>query len=946
MDPCPVLVGRQQELTALRALLDAGGGVAIVSGEAGIGKSRLVREFASLAVEAGRIVLWGRPEEVAQPGPFALIVDLLESIAERGGGDVKKEARALESELLRSAGEDEQRPAPTPRAVAAEIRGLVSQLGAPPLIVLEDLHWADEASHSVLLHLGRAARDDGHAIVATVRGEQEMSRPSLHRLLDTLRRDRVASEVLLSPLDHSEIAEMVTAMWGLEPGSEDLERIQQMGEGVPFFVEELARSPEAHAHVVPHSVGQALQSRLEQLSPEARRVVVTASLLIAAIDPDVLAVACEEGRDDVRRQLVEAAGAGLVADHDGRLIFRHALVRDAIAGSLVSIEASRLHLRLAKAIEEVHTSDLDRHATALMRHYTNCGDLESACKYALIAGHHALIIASLAEARAAFNHALQQSGGESIEAIAGLAEVEFRDGNEGQAAVLFRRSADAYLTRGRLEDAARQLNRLAWALYGRDDLTAVSRVLDETLEWLSNDTRSELYAATLVQKGNMLAFLFNDFEAARPILVAGAEAAKEVNSLSLVAESLDGLAHVAENTGQWQEALDFATRAAETARDANNPEVVGRSHNNLAIKLASYGHPSDALDVLAVGRSYLQRGHGRAAVGALDVTNAWIARLMGRPNEVASLAARGQATWQRWRVHSRVLEAWAALEQNEPDRAAAVVEIAWAELGGRQLLDKLLTGQPSFHPEASQMLHSELLLLLNAERAEEAVSVARTLVAMDEQASEKFDLGNSLVLLGRALMASNNYDEVDSVLERLVLLLEKAPCPFLEASLLELQGLRLRSDRARASDLFVRSADQFERILNISDRARCLRLAGEVGVSDGREADAIALLKMARELSESSGARLEQNRTEALLRSLGVRPRAGRPRRSADDKSLSPRESEVVALVAEGASNSEIGHRLFLSGRTVQDHISHALKKLGLNSRAALASWAVKQGMV
>ncbi|MGH2784300.1 MAG: ATP-binding protein, partial [Actinomycetota bacterium] len=178
MDPCPVLVGREQELAALRAVLDAGGGVAIVSGEAGIGKSRLVREFANEAVARGRLDLWARPEEVAQPGPYALIVDLLESIAERGGGSIKTEARTLIAELSRT-DESDQRPAPSPRTVAAEIRGLVSQLKGSPLIVMEDLHWADERSHSVILHLMRAARDDQHVVIATMRPERGKSEESL-----------------------------------------------------------------------------------------------------------------------------------------------------------------------------------------------------------------------------------------------------------------------------------------------------------------------------------------------------------------------------------------------------------------------------------------------------------------------------------------------------------------------------------------------------------------------------------------------------------------------------------------------------------------------------------------------------------------------------------------------------------------------------------------------
>src|ERR1051326_2358562 len=134
MDPCPVLVGREQEMATLQSLLDAGGGVAIVSGEAGIGKSRLVREFAAIAEKSGRIVLWGRPEEVAQPGPYALIVDLLESIAGAGSPRTKAEARGLVNDLTPPSAPT-QRQMPTTRAVAAEIRGLLTQGRSGSLLI-------------------------------------------------------------------------------------------------------------------------------------------------------------------------------------------------------------------------------------------------------------------------------------------------------------------------------------------------------------------------------------------------------------------------------------------------------------------------------------------------------------------------------------------------------------------------------------------------------------------------------------------------------------------------------------------------------------------------------------------------------------------------------------------------------------------------------------------
>ena len=91
--------------------------------------------------------------------------------------------------------------------------------------------------------------------------------------------------------------------------------------------------------------------------------------------------------------------------------------------------------------------------------------------------------------------------------------------------------------------------------------------------------------------------------------------------------------------------------------------MIGRTHNNLAIKLSCYGKPNDALKALATGREYLQRGHGHAGVGALDVTQAWILKFMGRPEEAASVLSTSKGTWHRWRMHRRVLEAWAAVER-------------------------------------------------------------------------------------------------------------------------------------------------------------------------------------------------------------------------------------------------------------------------------------------
>lgn len=954
MNACPVLVGRDRELAELRAVLETGGGMALVSGEAGIGKSRLVREFAAAAEKRGRAVLWGRPEEVAQPGPYALVVDLLEALRERCAPAAAAEARDLVAELLRPAASDGEVPALSSRSIAARLRGLLSQLDAPPVVALEDLHTADEASHAVVLHLARSAADDGHVLIGTYRPEAVSQSVSLGRVLAALVRERIAHEVSLSPLAREEMAAMLEALWGRPPYPGELAAIERLGEGIPFFVEELAASEAAgQAPAVPRSIEQGVLARVRALGEEAATVLATASLVAGALDPAVIAIACDVPADAAARHLVEAVRAGLVADHEGKLAFRHGLVRDAIAASLVSLEAARIHGRLGRAIEAVHADELDLHATALARHYREAGDREQAVRYALLAGERALAAAATEEARTAFEQARDLSGGGSIPALRGLAEVELREGREREAAALFRAAIDALLHAGERVEAARTLGRLAWALNRGGDSAGAAAGLDEALALLADLRHSQDYARLMVRKGGMLAFDLNRHDEATPILAEGAEIARRLGDQALLAEALDGLAQGAERRGALREAGELGAEAIRMASESGRPETIGRTHNNYALALASHGFPREALAVVAAGRDHLRRAYGRAAVGALDVTHAWIARLMGLPNEVAALTARGQVAWHRWRGYRRVLEVWAALERNEVPRARSIVAATWEEVGGEANRRAWIADPAGPNQDASLSLLCEAILRLADGPAEVAVEVTSALVAFDRPGGDAFDLEQGLVLLARAQVLAGGRAEAEAALAELDALRATHPYPYLRAIGSEARGMiaLAAGDPGRAAGHFREAASGFEGCSNVSDRARCERLVAETVLgADGTagRTEAEERLRRALDLAQGSGALVEANRAEAVLRSLGIRPRAGRPRRGAPRAAggLSPREAEVAVLVADGATNAEIARRLFLSERTVQDHITHVLRKLRLPGRAALATWAVKQGMI
>lgn len=955
MDPCPVLVGRQQEMTALRQLLDAGGGVAVISGEAGIGKSRLVREFAAEAAQRGRVVLWGRPEEVAQPGPYALVADLLESIAERGGPKVKRQARELVADLLHQSEPDQQRSAPTARALAAEIRGLVAQLGAPPLVVLEDMHWADDSSHSVILNLARSAQDDSRILVATLRAEGAVSEQSLTRLLDALLRDRAALWTRLAPLREEDAAQMIEILKGEPLQAGELSEIGRLGEGIPFLIEELVTAKSQGGNrKLPLTIEQSVQARLKMLGAETERVVQTASLLAGAADVPVLAHACDLTDGDVAECLVYATRAGLLTDSDGRLMFRHGLMRDAIAAGLISVEAQQLHARLAAAIEKVHLLEMDAFAAALARHFHEAGDFDSAAQYAFRAGERALALGATTEARAAFTLAVSDGGSLTTEAQRGLAEVEFREGNEAAAADLFRAVAEDFKERGDTVQAAQALGRLAWARQDSWDPADVIAVLDEALGLVASDTEPVEFARLMVQKGSFLVFAFGEAARSQPILTDALEVAHASREYSVVAEALDGLAKAAASMGSLEDALRLGAEATEAAKRSNRTESIGRTHNNRAVFLALGGHGQAALEVLAEGRNHLIHTYGRAAVAAIDVTQAWIMWVMGLPADVANLTARGRFAWQRWRGYRWLLDIWAAVELGDRSVARARAREALLEVAGGQSISEVSSDPQQASFEAIQVILAHAIVERANGNAVIAVRLTERLALLEDSRIEPLDFAQLLSERAFALVDVGDVDQALSTSLRLSELSAQYEYPYLAAISREVDGvLALASGRVSEAEFFLNDAvERFAASGNSLDRARSMRLLSEARLRVGDSSNTqpvIGRLREAREIAAECGAAVELNRIDAVLRSVGVRPRAGRPRRkagSAGDSELSPRESEIAALVAVGDTNADIAARLFLSERTVEDHISKALKKLSLSGRAALASWAVRQGMI
>jgi DNA-binding CsgD family transcriptional regulator len=254
--------------------------------------------------------------------------------------------------------------------------------------------------------------------------------------------------------------------------------------------------------------------------------------------------------------------------------------------------------------------------------------------------------------------------------------------------------------------------------------------------------------------------------------------------------------------------------------------------------------------------------------------------------------------------------------------------------------------------DASAAVFSDVLLSLSEGHEIESTNAAVALVNYARQGAEKFDLGQMLVVKARVMIAASDFPTALQTLEELWELLSRHAYPYVEACAHEIASMLQREQGAmdEATNSLELALTLFEKCENQADLARCERFMAETLLAKGNaeaRTEAREHLKRARGLAENSGALVELNRIEQLARALGLRLRSGRSKGSKSDSTkLSPREVEVAALVAEGETNARIAARLFLSDRTVQDHITHALKKLNLSSRAALASWAARNGLL
>jgi tetratricopeptide (TPR) repeat protein len=460
------MVGRDGERAELMRHLDGAlaghGGVVLIGGEPGIGKTRLTEELLADARGRGAMGCVGHCYEMQGSPPYVPFVEITEYAARvvppaalrRLLGDDAPEVARLMPELRRMFAD-----IPQPVELPAEqqrwyffnaFRAFVERATrlAPLVAVFEDLHWADEPTLHLLLHLAQSVASTSLLIIGTYRDvELEVTRP-FAKVLESLLRQRLATRMALRRLPASGVDALLEAMSGRPAPASFARVVFHETEGNPFFVEEVFQhlaeegrlftsdgNWRSDLHVdtlnVPEGVRLVIGRRLERLSETARRVLTTGAVLgrtfSLALLEELESGPGGAGPDAMLDAIEEAERAHLVTPHgngrDAQYMFGHELIRQTLADALSMPRRQRLHGRIALAIETLHASQLAKHVSMLAHHFYQAGaaaDVEKTTDYLVQAADQAHATAAHEEAFGYLEHARSLWEGDRSDRMADL----------------------------------------------------------------------------------------------------------------------------------------------------------------------------------------------------------------------------------------------------------------------------------------------------------------------------------------------------------------------------------------------------------------------------------------------------------------------------------------------------------------------------------------------
>jgi len=861
------LLERDAPLATLHRLraeaANEGGRLVFVEGEAGIGKTSLLSAFAA-SVPEGVQVLLGSCDPLSTPRPLGPLLDIAEGLDPTFGPLVSESAPREEvlGSLLRALGRPD--------------RDLV--------VLLDDLHWADDATLDALRFVGRRIASTHALLVGTYRDDEVGRQHPLRVVVGDLATSPAVRRIPLAPLSKASVAE-------LSKGTDlDADELHDLTGGNPFYVTEVIAGAPAR---IPATVRDAVLARAARLSEAARRTLEAAAVIGPPTDPALLA-----GVVQGPLAAEECLAKGVLRTDGRSYVFRHEVARQAILDATDLAEQLALHARVLAALEA--GSEADRSDARLAHHAEGAGDRDAVLRYAPAAGRAAVAAGAHREAAAQFARALRFAG--DLPRVARgelLVDVAREHGLVARLDVAFpawEEARDIWHREGNAEREAAALTEYAMLLIGagrNEDAEAASRRALELVESMSDG------------------------------------AAK--------AEALGGQAYIRMLDRDNAEAIELGRKAIRMGE--GHPAAAGAvvaAWNSVGSSRILLGDiDGGRADLETSLRLALEYGFDRRVGGAYSVLYSALGE-MYRFAEADPYFEAGHryASARDLDGNRQYLEAWRALSLVHRGR--------WSEGGA---LAASLLARPS--TTIARMMALLALGRLRARRGDpdawtaldEALEIAAPTATLQR-------LGPIRAARAEAFWLAGDLDQSAAEASAVIDLAIAKAHPWHTGELswwLKQAGRPAPKATPIAEPWRLQLDGRWREAAVAWDALECPYEAARALLGS----DDPAAVEEAHARFDRLGARPAQALAARRLRELGVRsvPRGRRPSTRANPAGLTNRELEVLRLLAAGLSNAEIAGRLVLSTRTVDHHVSAVLGKLGVERRSEAATAAARAGI-
>ncbi|MDJ0460809.1 helix-turn-helix transcriptional regulator [Streptomyces sp. H27-C3] len=997
----PVFVGRADELAQLTdALARATAGepqTLLVGGEAGVGKTRLIEEFLSAACREGVVVAEGGCVEIGAEGlPFAPFSTALRALRRRLPDEVATAAAGQEGELARLLPElgETTRGQHTEDGMTRLFELTVRLLeriatDRPVVLVLEDLHWADASTRHLLEYIFRTLRRGRLVVVGTYRADDIHRRHPLRPLLAELDRLRTVRRLELSRFNRAEVHRQLTGILAAEPAPDLVDEVFARSDGNAFFVEELATAAGQGCRTgLTESLRDLLLVRVEALPDDAQKAARIVAEGGSTVEYPLLLAVARLAEDDLIEALRAAVGAKLLLatpDGDGYR-FRHSLVREAVSDDLLPGERSRLNRRYAEALEaDPSLVRSDERSTRLASYWYAAHDAAKALPAVLRASVEARRRHAYSEQLRLLERAMELWDDAPDEVRAVLRPIDYaevypacgpscdcdpentplsyldlmaeatiagRFGGERERALKIAKKAVRLLHDESSDDSLRA----AWFWLQRSKLISTLARGDG---WAELSTAQELvrglppsavHAEVLVHVAS-----WGMLHEPGPDTIAAAEQAVEYARMVGVEETELSArltrAGLTVDAGDIEGGLAELYTVSERAAELGLTKLVSRCHVNIPSHLEALGRSGEAVETATAGVTYTRK------YGLVD-SEAWV-----RGNLAESLFSLGR--WDESAEQADRIER--ARPSSKPRGAAAwrLAELTLARGDVAAAAQQLAIANGHYGSHDPMPQHSIPLGRVELGLAAANGRVLDVRAALARGATAGFPLGTHRYAWPLLLEAAVAEAEARGLpvaeagrAEALAVIRAGAkrlatPVPLWCAYARWVQAELRRAEGRDTPDDWAEVVTELEPLDRPYDLARVrlrraealLTASGPAGPDADARDRATELLRGAHAVAERLGARplgesiaLLAQRARLPLTPATVLPAPAEG--AAGSLGLTPREQDVLRLVAAGRSNRQIAEELYISPKTASVHVSNILGKLGVAGRGEAAAVA------